>query len=187
MHDFENSDERRNSSLTTMAHRTPKTWRRDGFFLTTDSSLIPLTQLNDIFGQADFSWGKPLSESHFRAVLKTSIIFAIFEDSVAAPNAASTGHPRLVGLGRWITDDVTVVYVNDVYVVKDHRRKGLTTWMLGCMNEQLALMPDIRGTHLIVQKGSSTETLYKQHFAMEDLAASDVLLVRKGPGEPAET
>lgn len=166
-------------------HRLPRTWQRDGFSISTGTCLPLLEQLNNIFAQNDFSWGKPLDDHQLRTLIKGSICFAIWEDvhenSDAATNASK--QPRLVGLGRWITDDVSVVYINDIYVLKEYRNKGLATWMLACMNEQLSLMPNLRGTILIVQKGSSTELLYKKHLEMEDLAAKDVLLVKSGPGE----
>lgn len=149
-------------------------------YLTTDPSSIPLQQLNDLFGQPDFHWGKPLPEPQLEAMLRTSLCFAMFASS--NENEDNKASPRLVGLGRFITDDVTVVYINDIYIAEAYRGKGLAKWMLSCMNEQLALMPDLRGTILIVEKGTPTETLYKRHFAMEDLVATDVLLDRKGPG-----
>lgn len=92
------------------------------------------------------------------------------------------GDAQLIGLGRWVTDDVTVVYVNDIYVAPEHRGKGLAKWMLACMNEVLDMMRDLRGTIMIVERNTSTEQLYRRHFAMEELVASDMLLDRKGPG-----
>lgn len=102
----------------------------------------------------------------------------MFEDAEGSQDS----EPRLIGLGRWITDDVTVVYVNDIYIVEEHRGKGLAVWMLGCMDEQLKLMPALRGTIMIVERNTPTERLYRRHFGMGDLDAGDVLLDRKGPG-----
>lgn len=161
-----------------MSPTGPQTWHRDGYFITTDSSSIPLEQLNQIFSQKDFSWGKPLSENSLQTMINSSECFALFQTDCETSNRAS----RLVGFGRWITDYVTVVYVNDIYILEEHRGKGLAKWMLSCMNEYLKPMPDLRGTIMIVEKDTPTELLYKRHFAMEDLEAPNILLDRKGPG-----
>lgn len=159
-----------------MAHMSSQTWQRDDFYITTDSSSIPLQQLNELFGQEDFSWGKPLAESQLRAMMDASVCFALFKGH---PSAAD---PQLIGLGRWITDHVTVVYVNDIYINQEYRGMGLARWMLECMDDKLKMLPDLRGTIMIVEKDTPTEQLYRKHFAMEDLAAPSILLDRKGPG-----
>ncbi|KAM0723470.1 hypothetical protein Q7P37_000456 [Cladosporium fusiforme] len=156
----------------------PQRWQRDGYFITTNPSSIPLEQLNHIFSQDDFSWGKPLSEDQLKAMINSSTCFALFEIN----KDIRSGTPQLCGFGRWITDHVTVVYVNDIYIMEKHRGKGLAKWMLGCMNEHLKTMPDLRGTIMIVEKDTPTMLLYKRHFAMEDLEAPNILLDRKGPG-----
>lgn len=166
-----------------MAHRVPKTWRRDSdkIYITIDPSSIPFHQINSIFAEPDFTWGKPLNETQFQTLLATSLCFAVFK----APQPEKPS-PQLIGLGRWITDDVTVVYVNDIYILKEYRGRGLAKWMLQCMNEQLDLMPALRGTILIVEKNSTAENLYRRHFGMENLADDSVLLDRKGPGSTME-
>ena len=163
-----------------MAPSPPYTWRRDAYRITTETTPEILPQLNDIFDSPDFHWGKSLSESQLRTMLKASTTFALFHEPDSSRE--STQAPRLTGLGRWITDNVTVVYVNDIFIMPEHRGNGLAKWMLSCMNELLETMPDLRGTILIVEKGTPTERLYKKHFGMQDLVATDVLLDRKGPG-----
>lgn len=165
-------------NLYAMSPIGPQTWHRDGYSITTDSSSISLEQLNQIFSQIDFSWGKPLSDTSLQTMIDSSECFALFQTDAETQSEA----PRLVGFGRWITDYVTVVYVNDIYIMGEHRGKGLAKWMLSCMNEHLKKMPDLRGTIMIVEKGTPTELLYRRHFAMEDLEAPNILLDRKGPG-----
>lgn len=161
-----------------MVLKSLQQWRRDHYLITTDPSSIPLDQLNQIFSQVDFSWGKPLSETQLRAMIDSSVCFALFNVQEDAQNNTS----RLIGFGRWITDGVTVVYVNDIYIATEHRGKGLAKWILNCMDEHLRTMLDLRGTIMIVEKDTPTELLYKRHFAMRDLDAPNILLDRKGPG-----
>lgn len=165
-------------NLYAMSLTGTQTWHRNGYFITTDPSSVPLKQLNQIFSQADFSWGTPLSEPSLQTMINSSECFALFQTNVETQNKTS----RLVGFGRWITDYVTVVYVNDIYIKEEHRGKGLAKWMFSCMDEHLKGMPDLRGTIMIVEKDTPTELLYKRHFAMEDLETPNILLDRKGPG-----
>lgn len=111
-------------------------------------------------------------------MINSSMCFALFKFCEQTPQ----NPPQFVGFGRWITDYVTVVYINDIYIAQEQRGKGLAKWMLSCMNELLETMPDLRGTIMIVEKDTPTEVLYKRHFAMRDLDAPNVLLDRKGPG-----
>jgi GNAT superfamily N-acetyltransferase len=38
-----------------------------------------------------------------------------------------------VGLARVITDSATSAYLSDVYVLENHRRKGLGKWLMECV------------------------------------------------------
>ena len=156
-------------------------WRIHDFEVTTDASQIPRDQLNAMFAQHDFDWAKPLSEQALERMISGSTCFGILQ------HASNTGRhieqvSQLVGFGRFITDGVTVVYVTDVYVLEAYRSRGLSKFLLKCMNEYLDTMPDLRGTIMIVKHGSRADTLYRSHFAMHDLDKESILLDRKGPG-----
>lgn len=154
-----------------MAETPIRTWHRASYTLSTDIQDIPLHALNGLFASPDFGWAKPLPNNQLKRMLQGSVCFALYSPS-----------NELVGFGRWITDATTVVYVTDVYIQEQHRGRGLARWMLECMDELLRTLPDLRGTIMIVDKGSTAEQLYRRHFAMEDLATPAILLDRKGPG-----
>lgn len=89
---------------------------------------------------------------------------------------------RLVGLTRWITDHVSVVYLNDVYILPEYRGRGLAKWVLSCVDEVFSEMQWCRGMILIVNKGSNEERLYRQYLGMHNLEGDAILLDRKGRG-----
>lgn len=156
-----------------MALPSPQT--RGAYTLTNLTSSIPLPQLNALFSQPDFHWGKPLSVPQLQKMLNNSICFAILTNT-------DTEQQEIVGFGRMITDHVSVAYINDIYIKQSHRNKGLASWMLECMDEALSSMPDLRGTIMIAERGSGAERLYKARLGMEELGGRDVLLDRKGRG-----
>ncbi|EXJ61886.1 hypothetical protein A1O7_02317 [Cladophialophora yegresii CBS 114405] len=94
---------------------------------------------------------------------------------------------RLIGFARFITDLVTVNYLTDVYVLREHRSHGLGIWLMQCIDEVFASMTHLRGMILIADRGSSTEDFYRKYLAMGDLEGKAFCMDRKGLGvaEPA--
>ncbi|KAJ9638070.1 uncharacterized protein PV06_04947 [Exophiala oligosperma] len=166
-------------------------WTRGNHIISTDPSLIPLESLNDIFASDDFHWGKPLPLDQLRIFVQRSLCFALYdtaaddstEDNTAHRQASANASPgRLIGFARWITDMVTVNYLTDVYILPEHRGKRLGVWMMECVDDTFKAMPHLRGMILIADRGSSTESFYRRHLSMGDLASPSFCMDRKGQG-----
>lgn len=82
-----------------------RTWTRDGFLISTDPSLIPLSTLNDAFASDALYWAKGLPEKALRATLDGSLSFGLYSPTggslpveSAADDAAETqGAADVVG------------------------------------------------------------------------------------------
>jgi GNAT superfamily N-acetyltransferase len=64
-----------------------------------------------------------------------------------------------VGFARVVTDRSTFAYLCDVYVLEDHRGKGLASWML----ELIAAHPDLQGLRRFMLATRDAHALYKRH------------------------
>lgn len=67
-----------------------------------------------------------------RAIENSTICFGLYKQNVAGPT--------LVGFCRVISDLTVFAYLSDVFVLKDHRGKGLGKWLIHTICEH----PDLR-------------------------------------------
>ena len=58
-------------------------------------------------------------------------------------------NPTQIGLARLITDHVSFAYITDVYVLPAHQGKGLGTWLMQCVTEELSSWPELRRSLLM--------------------------------------
>jgi GNAT superfamily N-acetyltransferase len=63
-----------------------------------------------------------------------------------------------VGFARVITDKATFAYLADVFVLKQHRRKGLSKWLV----HEVMCHPDLQGLRRFLLVTSDAHSLYAQ-------------------------
>jgi len=75
-------------------------------------------------------WAKDVPLDIVKKSISGSHCFSLFD-----------GEGAQVGFARIVTDHATCAYVNDVYVLEDHRGKGLARWLM----ETIMAHPDLQG------------------------------------------
>lgn len=78
---------------------------------------------------------------------------------------AGRANPTQVGLARLITDEVSFAYITDVYVTKEHQRKGLGKWLMECVHEELSAWPELRRS--LLMSNSEGAEFYRKVMGME--------------------
>ncbi|KIW94887.1 uncharacterized protein Z519_04865 [Cladophialophora bantiana CBS 173.52] len=73
------------------AVETSKTWTRDGFIISTDTSLIPIDALNQAFASEEMYWASPLPEPVMRDMLDNSLSFGLYSPTPEPPPLAGRG------------------------------------------------------------------------------------------------
>ncbi|TYB83871.1 MAG: GNAT family N-acetyltransferase [Kosmotoga sp.] len=63
-------------------------------------------------------WGKDRTESQIKESIKNSLCFGLYKNS------------EMIGFARVITDYAVLYYLCDVFVLKEHRGKGLGKWLI---------------------------------------------------------
>ncbi|KEF55204.1 uncharacterized protein A1O9_08858 [Exophiala aquamarina CBS 119918] len=206
---------------TTVPLNTVRTWTRDGFLISTDTSLIPIAALTEAFNSEQMYWAKGLSEHAMREMLSHSLCFGLYSPTPAPPcsqeptdagptkgadsvadtpheiaeyvradgqpgRTSSTASPspstNLIGFARCITDHVTLVYLTDVFVASEWQGQGLGKWLVSCVQEVVADMPDLRRSLLLSSAAGAAKRFYGQLMGMDELGGSAVCLSAKGPG-----
>ncbi|KAH7391484.1 acetyltransferase [Cadophora sp. MPI-SDFR-AT-0126] len=171
---------------STIAALKSRAWTRDNYLITTNSSLISGSDVNEAFSTKEMHWATPLPEEVMRAFLDHNLCFGVFScPSTPATEEISSGtsmpslppNATFIGFGRLMTDFVTMAYLTDVFIQPAHQGKGLGRWMLSCIQESLESMPYLRGSMLYTGDWKRSVPLYEEVLGMSVLEGK-----RRGDG-----
>ena len=118
----------------------------DGYEISTDHARFDLPAIHEYLTRSYWSPGIPL-EIVERAV-RHSLCFGVYESATGVQ----------AGFTRVVTDYATFAYLCDVYVLEEHRGRGLAKWM---MREVMA-HPALTGARRIMLATRDAHGLYRQ-------------------------
>ncbi|EXJ54186.1 hypothetical protein A1O7_09523 [Cladophialophora yegresii CBS 114405] len=75
-------------SHTAHAVEGARSWTRDGFLISTDSSLIPIQDLNEAFASDALYWASPLPDPVMQDMLDNCLCFGLYSPTPAPPAPA---------------------------------------------------------------------------------------------------
>jgi GNAT superfamily N-acetyltransferase len=132
--------------------------QRDGYIISTDKARFDVAAIHAYLTRSYWSPGIP------RAVVEKAIAgalcFGLFSEQ-----------RNQVGFARAITDGATFSYLADVYVLEEHRGKGLGKWIV----ETILAHPSLQGLRRILLATHDAHKLYAQ-FGFEPLATPESLM-----------
>jgi len=111
----------------------PHEWRRDDYLITTDPGRVDLDVVYGFLTTSYWAEGIPLE------TVKRSIANSIPFSLIAGVGNGASG--LQVGFARVVSDLATVGYLGDVFVLPEHRGRGLATWLAECALAH----PDLQG------------------------------------------
>ena len=109
-------------------------WRHLGYTVSTDRARIDIDRVHGFLSQAYWSAGVP-----------REVLTAAFENSLCFGLYAPDGEQA--GFGRLVTDRATFAYLADVFVLPEHRGRGLGLWLVQCIVDHPELA-GLRNWHL---------------------------------------
>ncbi|MCJ7621909.1 MAG: GNAT family N-acetyltransferase [Anaerolineaceae bacterium] len=92
---------------------------RGDYRISTDRELLSVDAIHAYLTRS--YWAEGRSRETVAASLEGSINFGLYY------------HDQQVGLTRLVTDFATFYWICDVYVLEEHRGKGLGKWMMECV------------------------------------------------------
>jgi GNAT superfamily N-acetyltransferase len=134
----------------------------DAYHITTDRSLMDVEAIHAFLTRSYWSPGIP--SSIVEKAIDNSLCFGLFHDSVQ------------VGFARVITDKATFAYLADVYVLEEHRGKGLAKRMM----EAVFSHPDLQDLRRFMLATRDAHALYRQ-FGFRDIENPDNLMAITRP------
>ena len=120
-------------------------WTRDGYVISTDPGRLDLDAIHAFLREAYWSPGVP------RAVVERSIRHSL-------PFGLYDPGGRQAGFARAVTDRAVYAYLADVFVLDEHRGRGLGAWLV----ETVLAHPDLRGLRRIALATEDAHELYRR-------------------------
>jgi GNAT superfamily N-acetyltransferase len=137
-------------------------WRRGGYSISTDPERLDIDIIHR-FLRADSYWAAGVEREIVERSIENSICFGLYDDS------------RQVGFARVVTDRAAFAYLADVFVLPDHRGRGLGKWLV----ETVLSHPDLQGLRRFVLGTADAHSLYERHgFRPVDPSR---MMERRGP------
>ncbi|MFL6057368.1 MAG: GNAT family N-acetyltransferase [Rubrobacteraceae bacterium] len=135
-------------------------WRRDGYLISTDASMVDLEAIHSYLSRSYWAAGVP--EDVVRRSIENSLCFGVYRGEEQA------------GFARVVTDRATFAYLADVFVLEEHRGRGIGKWLV----EVILSHPDLQGLRRWMLATRDAHDLYRR-YAFTELARPGIFMERK--------
>jgi GNAT superfamily N-acetyltransferase len=121
------------------------TWQRDEYTISTVRSRLNIDLIHDFICNHSY-WGKGRAKDVVERSIENSLPFGIYKDD------------EQVGFARIVTDYATFAWVADVFVLPEHRGRGLSKWLM----EVILAHPQLQGFRRWVLSTRDAQGLYQR-------------------------
>ena len=128
-----------------------ETFERSDYLISTDPAKFDLDAIHAYLVRA--YWCEGIPRKTMERAIANSLCFALFHGE------------SQVGFARVVTDSATYAYLCDVYVLEDHRGKGLGKWLMECLMSH----PSLQGLRRFSLATRDAHNLYRQ-FGFRELS-----------------
>jgi len=138
-------------------------WTREGYRVSTEKAALDEDVIHR-FLEGSY-WARGIPRAIVERSIRNSLCFGLY-----AGNAQ-------VGFARVVTDGATFAYLADVFVLEEHRGRGLASWMIECVLAH----PDLQGLRRWSLATLDAHGLYRR-FGFQTPAHPELLMeiVRAG-------
>lgn len=149
-------------------HSPPLEARRGDYLISTDPARLDLEVIHGYLSRSYWAAGRP--REVVERSLRHSLCFGLYHGA------------RQVGLARVITDYASFAWLCDVFVLEEHRGRGLGVWLIGVVVGH----PQLQGLRRFLLATRDAHELYRRH-GFTALAAPERWMERAAgpPPQPA--
>ena len=133
--------------------------RFDGYLISTDAARLDLAAMHAYLTRSYWSPGIPLATVERAA--RNSLCFGLYQQASG----------QQVGLARVVTDHATFAYLCDVYVLEEHRGRGLAKRLMRAVMSH----PALTGARRAMLGTRDAHGLYRQ-FDFRDVGTTEILM-----------
>lgn len=116
---------------------------RDGYEISDDPARLDIEAMHAFLAQESY-WSRGIPRDVFDRAVAGSLNFGLYHGTTQ------------VGLARVVTDRATFAWLCDVYVLADHRGRGLGHWLVRTVLEH----PDLQGLQKFVLATADAHAIY---------------------------
>jgi len=137
-------------------------WERTPYRITDDPEAVDLAVVHAFL--ASSYWARGVSRETIARSIAHSLPFSLFLGE------------RQVGFARAVTDRATFAYLADVFVIEEHRTRGLGAWLVATVLAH----PELQGLRRWLLATRDAHALYRR-FGFTPVADPSTLLTRHDP------
>jgi GNAT superfamily N-acetyltransferase len=141
--------------------------RREGFLISDDRQKLDIPMIHSFLTNS--YWAKNIPLNIVEKSTRNSLCFGVYDGN------------RQIGFARIVSDYSTFAYLCDVFILEEHRGKGLSKWMMECIMQH----PDLQGLRRWILATRDAHDLYRK-FGFTELQKPDryMEIVRVPPYAP---
>lgn len=128
---------------------------KDDYCISTDRSKLDVNAIHNFLSTQSY-WCQNIPFEKVKKSIENSLNFGLYYKD------------RQIGFARIVSDFSTMAYLGDVYVLPEHRGKGLSKWMMQVIMSQ----PELQGLRRWMLLTADAHGLYKQ-FGWTQVANPD--------------
>lgn len=113
--------------------------------ISTDQDRLDLDVIYNFLAKESY-WSPGIPRTVVERAMLNSLCFGVYHGNAQ------------IGLGRVVTDKATFALLADVFILKPHRGKGLSKWLMRCITEH----EDLQGLRRLLLLTSDAHGLYSQ-------------------------
>ncbi len=118
---------------------------RNDYTISTDKLKLDIFRIHKFLAN-ETDWAKGIPINILKTSIENSLNFGIYHEN------------KQIGFARIISDYSTIAYLGDVYVLKEHRGKGLGKWLINEIMEH----PNLQGLRRWILLTDTAEWLYEK-------------------------
>ena len=120
-------------------------WQRGDYTISTDRSRLDINLIHDYISNHSY-WGSGRARDVVLRSIENSMAFGVYQGE------------QQVGFARIVTDYATFAWVADVFIVREHRGRGLSKWLM----EVIIAHPQLQGFRRWVLATKDAHGLYER-------------------------
>ncbi|MBK8352412.1 MAG: GNAT family N-acetyltransferase [Saprospirales bacterium] len=105
----------------------PYAFEQNNYQISTDKNLLQVNIIHSFLADESY-WAKDIPKNIVEKAISNSLCFGVYKNDIQ------------VGFARVISDFATFAYLCDVFIVTEHRGKGLSKWLM----EKIMQHPDLQ-------------------------------------------
>ena len=146
-----------NYEATNMAQE----WRRGEFVISTDVHRLDVLFIHSFLSNSSY-WGQDRSLELVKRSVEHSLNFGLFKATTQ------------IGFARVVTDSATFAWLCDVFILDEHRGRGLSKWLL----EVITTHSQLQGLRRWALMTRDAHELYRQ-FGFSELSQPERYMERR--------